>query len=168
MHLLFLLVSSEEDAGLHLAVLKKIALLVENPDFYRRRAGGAGRRGRAQGPAAARRDPRLSGRLKEDGRGMDILEQLLVLEKQAAGLVAAAETEAGQRKAAARVAAQADHAVALKQAATEAAVTVEAERGRLEAERVSRNDAHRAGLTSRTVRAEALAKAARRFLAAEE
>jgi PTS system nitrogen regulatory IIA component len=33
-HLLFLLVSSEADAGLHLAVLKKIALLVENPDFY--------------------------------------------------------------------------------------------------------------------------------------
>ena len=34
-HMLFLLVSSEEDAGTHLAVLKKIALLVENPDFYR-------------------------------------------------------------------------------------------------------------------------------------
>ena len=34
MHLLFLLVSSEADAGPHLAVLKKIALLVENPDFY--------------------------------------------------------------------------------------------------------------------------------------
>ncbi len=33
-HLLFLLVSSEEDAGAHLAVLKKIALLVESPDFY--------------------------------------------------------------------------------------------------------------------------------------
>jgi PTS system nitrogen regulatory IIA component len=33
-HLLFLLVSSEEDAGSHLAVLKKIALMVENPDFY--------------------------------------------------------------------------------------------------------------------------------------
>ncbi len=33
-HLLFLMVSSEADAGLHLAVLKKIALLVENPDFY--------------------------------------------------------------------------------------------------------------------------------------
>jgi PTS system nitrogen regulatory IIA component len=33
-HLLFLLVSSEEDAGSHLAALKKIALLVENPDFY--------------------------------------------------------------------------------------------------------------------------------------
>jgi PTS system nitrogen regulatory IIA component len=34
-HMLFLLVSSEDDAGTHLAVLKKIALLVENPDFYR-------------------------------------------------------------------------------------------------------------------------------------
>ncbi|HTP57427.1 MAG TPA: PTS sugar transporter subunit IIA [Spirochaetia bacterium] len=34
-HMLFLLVSSEEDAGTHLAVLKKIAMLVENPDFYR-------------------------------------------------------------------------------------------------------------------------------------
>jgi PTS system nitrogen regulatory IIA component len=33
-HLLFLLVSSEEDAGSHLAVLKKIALMVENADFY--------------------------------------------------------------------------------------------------------------------------------------
>ena len=34
-HMLFLLVSSEDDAGTHLAVLKKIALLVENPEFYR-------------------------------------------------------------------------------------------------------------------------------------
>ncbi len=34
-HMLFLLVSSEADAGTHMAVLKKIALLVENPDFYR-------------------------------------------------------------------------------------------------------------------------------------
>jgi nitrogen PTS system EIIA component len=34
-HMLFLLVSSEDDAGTHLAVLKKIALLVENPGFYR-------------------------------------------------------------------------------------------------------------------------------------
>ena len=34
-HMLFLLVSSDEDAGTHLAVLKKIALLVENSDFYR-------------------------------------------------------------------------------------------------------------------------------------
>jgi mannitol/fructose-specific phosphotransferase system IIA component (Ntr-type) len=34
-HMLFLLVSSEEDAATHLSVLKKIALIVENPDFYR-------------------------------------------------------------------------------------------------------------------------------------
>lgn len=34
-HILFLLVSSEEDAGTHLSVLKKIALLVENPAFSR-------------------------------------------------------------------------------------------------------------------------------------
>jgi PTS system fructose-specific IIC component/PTS system nitrogen regulatory IIA component len=34
-HMLFLLVSSEEDAGTHLAVLKKIAQLVENPVFYK-------------------------------------------------------------------------------------------------------------------------------------
>ncbi len=33
--MLFLLVSSEADAGTHLAVLKKIAVLVENPDFFR-------------------------------------------------------------------------------------------------------------------------------------
>ena len=33
--ILFLLVSSEEDAGTHLAVLKKIALLVENDGFSR-------------------------------------------------------------------------------------------------------------------------------------
>ncbi len=32
--MLFLLVSSDEDAATHLAVLKKIALLVENPEFY--------------------------------------------------------------------------------------------------------------------------------------
>jgi nitrogen PTS system EIIA component len=40
-HLLFLLVSSEEDAGLHMAVLKKIALLVENPAFYKEACGAA-------------------------------------------------------------------------------------------------------------------------------
>jgi mannitol/fructose-specific phosphotransferase system IIA component (Ntr-type) len=34
-HMLFLLVSSEEDAGTHLSVLKKIALLAEIPDFYK-------------------------------------------------------------------------------------------------------------------------------------
>jgi PTS system nitrogen regulatory IIA component len=34
-HMLFLLVSSEDDAGTHLSVLKKIALLVEKPEFYR-------------------------------------------------------------------------------------------------------------------------------------
>ena len=34
-HMLFLLVSSEVDAGAHLSVLKRIALLVESPDFYR-------------------------------------------------------------------------------------------------------------------------------------
>ena len=39
--MLFLLVSSEEDAGTHLAVLKKIALLVENPDFYREACAAA-------------------------------------------------------------------------------------------------------------------------------
>lgn len=33
-HMLFLLVSSESDPASHLAALKKIALLVENPDFY--------------------------------------------------------------------------------------------------------------------------------------
>jgi len=33
-HLFFLLVSSEEDAAAHLAVLKKIALLIENPSFF--------------------------------------------------------------------------------------------------------------------------------------
>jgi len=33
--MLFLLVSSEEDAGTHLSILKKIALLVENADFVR-------------------------------------------------------------------------------------------------------------------------------------
>jgi PTS system nitrogen regulatory IIA component len=33
--MLFLLVSSEQDAATHLSVLKRIALLVENPDFCR-------------------------------------------------------------------------------------------------------------------------------------
>ncbi len=32
-HLLFMVVSSEQDAGTHLAVLKKIALIAEAPDF---------------------------------------------------------------------------------------------------------------------------------------
>jgi PTS system fructose-specific IIC component/PTS system nitrogen regulatory IIA component len=40
-YLLFLLVSSEEDAGSHLAALKKIALLVENADFYREIRGAS-------------------------------------------------------------------------------------------------------------------------------
>ena len=39
--MLFLLVSSEEDAGTHLAVLKKIALLVENPGLYREACAAA-------------------------------------------------------------------------------------------------------------------------------
>jgi hypothetical protein len=98
---------------------------------------------------------------------MDILEQLLVLEKQAAGLAAAAETEAGQRKAAARVAAQAAHGAALKKAAAEAAAAVEAERIRLEAERASRNENHRSRLAVMTVHADALAEAARRSLASD-
>ncbi len=34
-HMLFLLVSSETDPATHLAALKKIALLVEDPGFYR-------------------------------------------------------------------------------------------------------------------------------------
>jgi len=38
-HLLFLLVSSEEDAGAHLAVLKKIALLVDSSSFYEEAIG---------------------------------------------------------------------------------------------------------------------------------
>ncbi len=40
-HILFLLVSSEADAGSHLAALKKIALLVENSDFYAEMLGAA-------------------------------------------------------------------------------------------------------------------------------
>ncbi len=40
-HILFLLVSSEADAGSHLAALKKIALLVENSDFYAEILGAA-------------------------------------------------------------------------------------------------------------------------------
>lgn len=39
--LLFLLVSSEEDAGTHLSVLKKIALLVENKEFIREACAAA-------------------------------------------------------------------------------------------------------------------------------
>ena len=106
--------------------------------------------------------------MKEGGGGMDILEQLLVLEKQAAGLVAASETEAGQRKAAARVAAQTEHSAVLKRAAAEAAAALDAERTRLDAERASRNQAHRARLASRKIRADALAEAAHRFLAGDE
>jgi hypothetical protein len=98
---------------------------------------------------------------------MDILEQLLVLEKQAAGLVAAAEGEAGQRKAAARVAALTAQAAALKQAAADVAAALEAERVRLEAERAARNDAHQGRLAAMTVRADALAEVARRFLAGD-
>jgi PTS system nitrogen regulatory IIA component len=39
--MLFLLVSSEEDAGTHLSVLKKIALLVENASFVREACAAA-------------------------------------------------------------------------------------------------------------------------------
>jgi hypothetical protein len=98
---------------------------------------------------------------------MDILEQLLVLEKQAAGLVAAAEVESGQRKAAARVAAQAAQAAALKQAVADVATALEAERARLESERAARNEAHRGRLAAMKVRADELAEVARRFLAGD-
>jgi PTS system fructose-specific IIC component/PTS system nitrogen regulatory IIA component len=40
-HMLFLLVSSEEDAATHLTVLKKIAILAENQDFYREACAAA-------------------------------------------------------------------------------------------------------------------------------
>ena len=67
---------------------------------------------------------------------MDILEQLLGLEKQAAALVTAADTVAGQRKAAARVEAQTAHSAELKKVAGEIAASVEAERSRLAGERI--------------------------------
>ena len=98
---------------------------------------------------------------------MDILEQLLALEKQAAALVAAAETVASQRKAAARVAAQTAHADELRRVAEEIAAAVEAERGRLAGERTARNTAYRAELAARPLAPGDLAAAARRFLAGD-
>ncbi len=98
---------------------------------------------------------------------MDILEQLLVQEKQAASLVAEADAEASKRKAAARVAAQSEHAVALKKAAEEVAVAVEAERGRLSGERSARNATYRARLEAQPLSKEELSAAARRFLAGD-
>jgi hypothetical protein len=96
---------------------------------------------------------------------MDILEQLLGLEKQAAALVSAAETVAGQRKASARVAAQTAHSAELKKAAEDAAAAVEAERARIGSERAARNAAYREQLAARPLAAGDLASVARRFLA---
>ncbi|MCX7029997.1 MAG: hypothetical protein NTU62_07735 [Spirochaetes bacterium] len=98
---------------------------------------------------------------------MDILEQLLALEKQAAALVTAAETVAGQRKAAARVAAQSAHVAELKKAAENVAAAVDAERARLAGERTARNAAYREQLAARPVAAGDLATEARRFLAGD-
>jgi hypothetical protein len=98
---------------------------------------------------------------------MDILEQLLGLEKQAAALVTAADTVAGQRKAAARVEAQTAHSAELKKVAGEIAASVEAERSRLAGERTTRNAAYRAELAARPLASGGLAAAARRFLAGD-
>jgi uncharacterized protein (DUF2141 family) len=99
---------------------------------------------------------------------MDILEQLLDLEKQAAALVTAAESVASQRKAAARVEAQTAQADGLKKVAGEIAATVEAERGRLAGERTARNAAYRAELAARPLAVGDFAAAVRRFLAGDE
>jgi hypothetical protein len=99
---------------------------------------------------------------------MDILEQLLGLEKQAAALVTAADTVAGQRKAAARVEAQTAHAAELKKAAEDVAAAIEAERGRLAGERTARNAAYRAELAARPLAPGDFAAAVRRFLAGDE
>ena len=98
---------------------------------------------------------------------MDILEQLLALEKQAAALVTAAETVAGQRKAAARVESRAAQADDVKKVAGEIAAALEAERGRLAEERTARNAAYRAELAARPLAPDDLAAAARRFLAGD-
>lgn len=98
---------------------------------------------------------------------MDILEQLLGLEKEAAALVTAADTVASQRKAAARVAAQTEHADELRRVADEITAAVDAERVRLADERVARNAAYRAELAARPLASGDLAAAARRFLAGD-
>jgi hypothetical protein len=98
---------------------------------------------------------------------MDILEQLLAMEKQAADLVAAADTVAGQRKASARVEAQTAQTDGLKKIASEIAAAVEAERGRLAGERTARNAAYRAELAAQPLASGDLATAARRFLAGD-
>lgn len=98
---------------------------------------------------------------------MDILERLLGLEKEAATLVAAAETVAGQRTAAARVEAQNARNAAVARATEEIAAAIEAERARLAAERAARNAAYRDQLARRTVAADGVADVVRRFLAGE-
>ncbi len=98
---------------------------------------------------------------------MDILEQLLGLEKQAAALVTAADAVAGQRRAAARVEAQTAQSDGLKKVAEEIAAAVEAERGRLAGERIARNAAYRAELAARPLAAGDLAAAVHRFLAGD-
>ena len=98
---------------------------------------------------------------------MDILEELLALEKQAAALVTAAETVAGQRKAAARVEAQTVQVDEVKKVAGEVAAALDAERGRLADERTARNAAYRTELAARPLDAGDLARVARRFLAGD-
>ncbi len=79
----------------------------------------------------------------------DMLEKLLGVEKTAAGLVAAAETEAGQRTSDARLSAQKAHTELLKRMALENEAAVSAARERIGAERARKNKEYKDGLARR-------------------
>ncbi len=168
--MLFLLVSSEEDAATHLSVLKKIALLVENPEFYR---GGVRRRGPGESAPhhpRLRGDPRLAGRVAPGARGRnryvmsDMLEKLIGVEKTAAALIAEAEADAARRTSQARSDAQKESAEILKKKAVELERTIEAEKNAISAERKRKTDAYRESLAQRAPDEKAFRRAAFDFI----
>ena len=76
----------------------------------------------------------------------DLIDKLLGVEKSAAEIVAAAETEADARKARARAEGQKRHSELLKEKAAEAERAVDAQRESAAQERKQKNAAYRAEL----------------------
>ncbi|MGA2977184.1 MAG: hypothetical protein ABSF77_17900 [Spirochaetia bacterium] len=94
----------------------------------------------------------------------DMLEKLLGVEKNAAGLVSEAEAEANRRTTQARAEMQKKQAEILKQKALDAEKDVEAERKRLAEERKRKNEEYRESLLRRPVDRAAFTRAALSFI----
>jgi len=93
----------------------------------------------------------------------DMLEKLLGVEKTAAALIAEAEADATRRTAQARIDAQKESAVALKQMAAEVESSVQAEKEILAAERTHKTDVYRESLAKHAPDEQAFRRAALSF-----